>query len=140
MNELTKLGSPTDYRYKRPHRDMLETFTNPHPDIYCPITLTTEEFTSLCPKTGQPDFASIMIRYVPKEKCLETKSLKLYLFAYRQEPAFMEDITGRIMKDLAFVLLPKNLVVTATFNSRGGITLKASAIFGEMKNDEAPDS
>ena len=88
------------------------------------IPFDCPEFTSLCPKTGQPDFAQIHINYIPNNKCVESKSLKLYLFSFRSSGEFMEDITNRIAKDLEQVLDPLYLEVYADFNPRGGIALR----------------
>lgn len=118
---LTKLGSQnTSYDYVEPKASMLETFENPADREYT-ITHETMEFTSLCPKTGQPDFATIRIDYIPDKVCVETKSLKLYLFAYRNEGCFMEGIANRIVDDLVNTMLPAWLKLEATFGARGGI-------------------
>ena len=125
---LRSLGSKaTTYQYTEPTKEILETFPNPHPVNSYQISLVTNEFTSLCPKTGQPDFAKLEIRYWPDEKCVETKSLKLYLFAFRQYGAFMEDLTNKILNDLVSVLRPKKIVIIGQFVSRGGITLDVTA-------------
>lgn len=99
----------------------LETFPNPHPDRDYTIVLETPEFTSLCPKTGQPDFATVRIEYVPDQKCIEMKSLKLYLWSYRDEGCFYEDITNRILNDLVKALEPVRCTVVGDFNVRGGM-------------------
>lgn len=117
---VTKLGTPTDYVFHKPHFDMLETFPNPTERDYI-ITHETDEFTSLCPKTKAPDFGVIYIEYVPDEVCVESKSLKLYLFAYRNEGSFMEATINKIYSDLKEVLSPKRLKVAGTFKPRGGI-------------------
>jgi 7-cyano-7-deazaguanine reductase len=104
----------------RPSRD-LETFDNPHPGRRYEIRFEIPEFTCLCPKTGQPDFATLRIRYVPGPRCVELKSLKLYMWSYRDEGAFHEDVTNRILEDLVAALDPWEMVVEADFNVRGGI-------------------
>lgn len=99
----------------------LETFPNPNPARDYEIAFDCPEFTCLCPMTGQPDFATIRIRYVPGERCVELKSLKLYLWSYRNEGAFHEAVTNRIADDLIEALSPRKLVVEGDFLVRGGI-------------------
>lgn len=99
----------------------LETFANPNPERDYEIRFECPEFTCLCPKTGQPDFAVIRIEYVPDRLCVELKSLKLYLWSYRDEGAFHEAVTNRIADDLVAALAPRRLTVTGSFNVRGGI-------------------
>ena len=102
-------------------RAILETFDNPHPDRDYTIETVCPEFTSLCPKTGQPDFGTLTITYVPDRACFELKSLKLYLQQYRNHGAFYEDVTNRILDDLAAVTRPRWMKITADFTPRGGI-------------------
>jgi 7-cyano-7-deazaguanine reductase len=102
----------------------LETFPNPHPQRDYEIAFEAPEFTCLCPMTGQPDFATIRIRYIPDQKCVELKSLKLYLWSYRDEGAFHEAVTNRIADDLITVLDPRYLMVEGDFYVRGGISTK----------------
>ena len=102
----------------------LETFPNPNPERDYEISFEAPEFTCLCPMTGQPDFATIRIRYVPDAKCVELKSLKLYLWSYRDEGAFHEAVTNRIAGDLIDVLDPRFLEVEGDFYVRGGIRTK----------------
>ncbi len=97
------------------------TFPNPRPGRRYTITIDTDEFTALCPVTGQPDFATITLEYVPDTLCVELKSLKLYLWSYRNEGAFHEDVTNRIMDDLVKALDPLSITVTGDFNIRGGL-------------------
>ena len=104
----------------RPSRD-LETFPNPSAHRAYEIAFDCPEFTCLCPKTGQPDFATIRIRYVPGPRCVELKSLKLYLWSYRDEGAFHEAVTNRILDDLVHALDPVHIEVVADFAVRGGI-------------------
>jgi 7-cyano-7-deazaguanine reductase len=99
----------------------LQTFPNPRPGRDFEIYFECPEFTCLCPVTGQPDFATIKIRYTPNEKCVELKSLKLYLWSYRQEGAFHEAVTNKILDDLAGLLSPKKMQVIGDFMVRGGI-------------------
>ncbi len=99
----------------------LETFSNPRPGRDYEISMECPEFTCVCPRTGQPDFATIRIRYVPGELCLELKSLKLYLWSFREEGAFHEDVINRILDDLVQACSPKSMTVVGDFNVRGGI-------------------
>jgi 7-cyano-7-deazaguanine reductase len=105
----------------RPARH-LETFPNPKPERDYEIRFECPEFTCLCPLTGQPDFAVIRIEYVPDRLCVELKSLKLYLWSYRDEGAFHEAVTNRIADDLVSALSPRRLTVSGGFRVRGGIT------------------
>jgi 7-cyano-7-deazaguanine reductase len=107
----------------------LETFPNPHPDRLYEIDIDCPEFTSVCPLTGQPDFGTIHIHYIPGPRCVELKSLKLYLWSYRQEGAFYEDLTNRICNDLVAALDPIRLTVTGSFRPRGGITTVVKATY-----------
>lgn len=104
----------------RPSKD-LQTFPNPNPERDYEITFEAPEFTCLCPMTGQPDFATIRIRYVPDALCVELKSLKLYLWSFRDEGAFHEAVTNRIADDLVALLDPRYLEVEGDFYVRGGI-------------------
>jgi len=99
----------------------LETFPNPRPGRAYEIRFDCPEFTCLCPKTGQPDFATIRIRYVPDELCVELKSLKLYLWSFREQGAFHEAVTNRILDDLVGAVSPKRMTVEGDFWVRGGI-------------------
>ena len=99
----------------------LETFANPNPERDYEIHFDAPEFTCLCPMTGQPDFATIRIRYVPDQKCVELKSLKLYLWSFRDEGTFHEAVTNRIADDLIAALAPRRLTVEGDFYVRGGI-------------------
>ena len=100
----------------------LETFPNPHPGRGYTIEHTCPEFTSLCPKTGQPDFATIRITYVANRTCVELKSLKLYLQSFRTEGIFYEDVVNVILDDLVRALRPRRLTVEGSFSVRGGIS------------------
>ena len=109
---------PTDYAPQ-----MLETFPNKHPENEYLVTFTCPEFTSLCPKTGQPDFGRIIINYIPGKEMVESKSLKLYLFSFRNHGDFHEDCVNIIMKDLVKLMNPKYLEVRGIFMPRGGISI-----------------
>ena len=125
---LTKLGSQkTDYQFDQPRPELLETFENQHQDSSYIIPIEYIRFTSLCPKTKQPDGADIYINYIPNKKCVESKSLKLYMFSYRNSGSFMEDITNTILKDLIKLLDPQYIEVYAKFISRGDIYLRPFA-------------
>ena len=99
----------------------LETFDNPRPDRDYTIHMEVPEFTCLCPKTGQPDFATLYIDYVPDRLCIELKSLKLYVWSYRDMGAFHEDVTNRVLDDLVSATHPRFMRLRARFNVRGGI-------------------
>lgn len=104
----------------QPSKD-LETFVNPRPDRDYTIHISTPEFTCLCPKTGQPDFATIEIDYVPAELCVELKSLKLYMWSFRDRGAFHEAVTNEILDDIVNAIQPSFMRVRAVFNVRGGV-------------------
>jgi 7-cyano-7-deazaguanine reductase len=108
-------------------RSILETFDNPHPNRDYEIEHVAPEFTSVCPKTSQPDFGVLTITYVPDKKCVELKSLKLYLQTYRNEGVFYEDVTNRILDDLVAVLQPRSMKIVAKFTPRGGISSTITA-------------
>jgi 7-cyano-7-deazaguanine reductase len=99
----------------------LETFPNPRPGRAYEISFECPEFTCLCPRTGQPDFATLRIRYVPDALCVELKSLKLYIWSFRDEGHFHEDVTNRILDDLVALLKPREMTVVGDFGVRGGI-------------------
>jgi 7-cyano-7-deazaguanine reductase len=99
----------------------LETFDNPQPNRDFTIRIDIPEFTCLCPKTGQPDFATLHIEYVPDQTCVELKSLKLYVWSYRDEGAFHEAVTNRILEDLVAATHPRFMRLNARFNVRGGL-------------------
>jgi len=117
----------------RPKRKLLETFKNEFPERDYTIVHTAPEFTSLCPKTGQPDFATITVKYVPDKLCVELKSLKLYFHSYRNDGIFFESATNRILDDLVAVCKPRYMLIIAEFNVRGGIS---STIEAEYYSDE----
>jgi 7-cyano-7-deazaguanine reductase len=105
----------------------LETFPNPRPERDYQIEIRCPEFTSICPKTGLPDFGEIVIRYVPDEACIELKSLKYYLAAYRNQGIFYEAATNKILDDLIRACEPRQMSVTGAFTARGGITTRVVA-------------
>jgi 7-cyano-7-deazaguanine reductase len=105
----------------------LETFPNPRPERDYEIEIACPEFTSMCPKTGLPDFGTITIRYTPAATCIELKALKYYLLAFRNQGIFYEAATNRILDDLVAACQPKRMVVTGDFTARGGITTKVTA-------------
>jgi len=105
----------------------LEAFPNQHPGRRYTVTLVCPEFTCVCPITGQPDFATITIRYIPDQRIVESKSLKLYLWSYRNEGAFHEHVTNQILDDLVEALDPVYCQVTGAFNVRGGISISVDA-------------
>ena len=108
----------------------LETFANPEPDRPYEISMECPEFTCLCPRTGQPDFATIHLRYVPDRLCVELKSLKLYLWSFRDQGAFHEAVTNRICDDLVRALEPRWIEVVGDFRVRGGIHTVVTARHG----------
>ena len=120
---LTLLGNQQNNYETDYNPDLLETFVNKHPENDYFVKFNCPEFTSLCPITGQPDFANIIISYVPGERMVESKSLKLYLFSFRNHGAFHEDCVNIIMKDLIRLMNPKYIEVTGIFTPRGGISL-----------------
>ena len=128
-SNLTKLGEGGT----QPKRE-LETFPNRNPERDYVVELNTSEFTCICPKTGQPDFADIHIRYVPDQKIVESKSLKLYFWSFRNEGVFHEHVTNVILDDLVAALEPRNCEVKAEFGVRGGIAITVQARY-EQSSD-----
>ena len=130
LNGITLLGNqktqyPSDYA-----PEVLESFDNKHPSNDYFVKFVCPEFTSLCPITGQPDFATIVIRYIPDIKMVESKSLKLYLFSFRNHGDFHEDCVNIIMKDLIQLMNPKYIEVFGEFTPRGGIAIHPFANYG----------
>lgn len=130
LDGVTLLGCqgvayPTDYS-----PELLETFENKHPENEYVVTFDCPEFTTLCPKTGQPDFGHIIISYIPRERMVESKSLKLYLFSFRNHGDFHEDCVNTIMKDLIRLMSPKYIEVKGLFTPRGGISIYPYANYG----------
>lgn len=142
LSSIKSLGAvktdyPTDY-----NPSVLECFENVHPENDYLVTFYAYEFSSLCPKTKQPDFAKIYIKYIPNLKMVESKSLKLYLFSFRNHGAFHEDCINMIMKDLVKLMDPKYLEITGIFTPRGGIAITPFANYsnGEEKYNQIRDS
>ena len=131
LGSISLLGNnntkyPTDYA-----PEVLETFLNKHPENDYFVKFNCPEFTSLCPITGQPDFAKIYISYIPGEKMVESKSLKLYLFSFRNHGDFHEDCINIIMKDLIRLMKPKYIEVWGKFMPRGGLSIDPYCNYGE---------
>ena len=122
LNELKSLGK-TVVASKDYDPAMLDAFDNKHPERDYWVTFTAPEFTTLCPKTGQPDFATLTIRYIPAKRLVESKSLKLYLFGFRNHGDFHEDVINVIYNDLFRLLKPKYMEVYGKFAARGGISI-----------------
>ena len=122
----TRTDYPADYAPQ-----VLETFVNKHPENEYLVTLNCPEFTSLCPKTGQPDVAKIVISYIPRERMVESKSLKLYLFSFRNHGDFHEDCVNIIMNDLIKLMEPKYIEVWGKFLPRGGISIDPYCNYGQ---------
>lgn len=133
VNSLGQSGThyPTDYA-----PELLETFVNKHPENDYLVTFNCHEFTSLCPKTGQPDFARIVINYIPAERMVESKSLKLYLFSFRNHGDFHEDCVNIIMKDLVKLMEPRYIEVKGIFTPRGGISIYPFANYGDADHQD----
>ena len=126
FKDLTLLGTQVESYPTEPSRDILETFPNKYVQNKFMVEFFQEgEFTSLCPVTGQPDFADIIIKYIPNDKLIEAKSLKIYLMAYRNKSEFGEFITNAIMEDIWEVCKPIWIEITGKFRPRGGIAWKA---------------
>ena len=136
LKGVTLLGNQnTQYNYDYTP-EVLETFENKHPENEYLVTLDCPEFTSLCPKTGQPDFGHLIINYIPHTLMVESKSLKLYLFSFRNHGDFHEDCVNIIMKDLVKLMDPKYLEVIGLFNPRGGISIKPFANYGDAEHQD----
>lgn len=133
---VTLLGN-TGTKYPTQYApEMLETFVNKHPDREYVVTFTCPEFTSLCPKTGQPDFAKIIINYIPRERMVESKSLKLYLFSFRNHGDFHEDCINIILNDLWKLMNPRYIEVKGIFTPRGGIAIYPFAARGDAEHQD----
>lgn len=128
MEGITQLGRPTQIPTS-PEEARLEAFPNPNPGRSYTIEFTCPEFTAFCPITKQPDFAEIRISYVPDERCVELKSLKLYLGSFRNQGIFHEAVTNRILDDLVAVLAPRQMTVVGDFSVRGGIKTVVTASY-----------
>lgn len=128
VDHLKQLGSKTtNYKFDIPAPEVLETFPNQYPHREYKIQFDCPEFSSLCPLTKQPDFGKIQILYIPDKKCIETKSLKLYLFSYRNHGTFMETLVNEILENLVIICEPKKMQVVGIFNVRGGIKISVEA-------------
>ena len=112
-----------------PRGELLETFQNEFPDRDYEIEIICPEFTSVCPRTGQPDFGTIHITYVPGDQCIELKSLKMYLQSYRQRGIFYEAVTNVILDHLVAACAPRRMTVVGDYSARGGITTKVTAAY-----------
>jgi 7-cyano-7-deazaguanine reductase len=126
MEDLTILGKKADYP-KSPKDAKLETFKNQYPDRDYTVQFICPEFTSICPVTGQPDFATLYINYIPDQKCIESKSLKLYLESYRNTGIFNEYVTNKVLDDIVGACNPRWAEVVGKFNVRGGISINITA-------------
>ena len=136
LSGVSLLGNQnTRYKYEY-DPDVLETFENKHKDNDYMVTFNCPEFTSLCPKTGQPDFANIIINYIPSERMVESKSLKLYLFSFRNHGDFHEDCVNIIMKDLVKLMDPRYLEVVGVFMPRGCISIYPFANYGDSEHQD----
>jgi len=129
--KLTLLHKNDKNYPKIPSGKILEVFPNRYPSRDYLITFDCPEFTSVCPVTGQPDFGKITIEYVPADYCIESKSLKLYLGAYRNEGAFAEQIANQILEDCVDACKPHSMIVTGNFTARGGISIKVEAAYND---------
>ncbi len=132
--ELTLLKASENHYPTRPDEAKLEAFKNVYADRDYIITFDCPEYTSLCPVTGQPDFGHIVLRYIPNELCVESKSLKLYLFSFRNTNTFHEEAVNTILDAVVKLLAPRAAEVVGEFNPRGGIAIKVKATYGERIN------
>lgn len=130
MSDLKNLGNESKYLFEYT-TEMLESFDNKHPENDTWVKFNCPEFTSLCPITGQPDFATIYLSYIPDQKLVESKSLKLYLFSFRNHGAFHEDCINIIMKDLIALMDPKYIEVWGKFLPRGGLSIDPYCNYGK---------
>ncbi len=130
---LGNQGTKYDYTY---NPGILEAFDNKHPENEYIVRLDCPEFTSLCPVTGQPDFGRIIINYIPRQRMVESKSLKLYLFSFRNRGDFHEDCVNIIMKDLIKLMDPRYIEVIGKFNPRGGISILPFANHGDSEHQD----
>lgn len=118
-------------------QNLLETFANQYPGRHYTIEIVCPEFTSVCPKTGQPDFGTLTFTYTPDERCVELKSLKMYLQSFRNDGIFYENVTNKILDDLVAVLAPRQMRLVARFTPRGGITTTVTASHTRVVGDSA---
>lgn len=115
----------------------IDWFENQHPGRDYEIEFTAPEFTSVCPMTGQPDFGTIIVRYVPDRRCIELRSFKFYLFTYRDRGIFYEDVVNRVLEDIVEVIAPRRVTVIGEFNTRGGISARVTATHESAPEDAA---
>lgn len=127
LKDLTLLSKNESNYFNSPDDAKLECFDNQYSERDYWITFDCPEFTSLCPVTGQPDFGHIIIRYIPDKKCVESKSLKMYLFAFRNHNTFHEEVVNKVLSDLVAICDPREAQVIGDFRPRGGISLKIEA-------------
>jgi 7-cyano-7-deazaguanine reductase len=136
LQGVTLLGCQGTKYSDQYNPEVLESFKNKHPENEYLVSFTCPEFTSLCPKTGQPDFGKIIINYIPREDMVESKSLKLYLFSFRNHGDFHEDCVNIIMKDLVKLMNPRYLEVKGIFMPRGGISILPFANYADEEHEE----
>lgn len=135
MSDKSVLGKEVTYKFDKPDQNILQKVENPHKDVNYNIRLSCPEFTSICPVTSQPDFAHLIIDYVPGDSLVESKSLKLYLFSYRNHGAFHEDCTVQIAKDIIATIKPKWLRIGGYWYPRGGIPIDIFYQYKELPKD-----
>ena len=136
ISQLKTLGTGRIPQPKNgPHAGLLETFPNRFPQRPYIVSIAFPEYTSLCPVTGQPDFGTVVVEYIPHEKCVESKSFKLYMFAYRNHQSFMETITNTVLEDMVKVLDPLWCRVKGLFSPRGGTHLHVFAEYFKETED-----
>jgi 7-cyano-7-deazaguanine reductase len=129
QNRIDRQGPPVTEPSSESQREILETFENQYPGRDYVIEIVCPEFTSVCPKTGQPDFGTLTFTYTPDRKCVELKSLKLYLQTFRNQGIFYENATNRILDDLVAVLQPRRMKLVAAFTPRGGISTSVTVAY-----------
>ena len=136
LEGVTLLGNQGTVYHDNYNPSVLETFENKHPENEYVVTFDCPEFTTLCPKTGQPDFGHIYISYIPRQRMVESKSLKLYLFSFRNHGNFHEDCVNIIMKDLTALMDPRYIEVRGEFMPRGGISIHPFANYGDAEHSD----
>ena len=136
LEGVTLLGNQGTVYHDNYNPSVLETFENKHPENEYVVTFDCPEFTTLCPKTGQPDFGHIYISYIPRQRMVESKSLKLYLFSFRNHGDFHDDCVNIIMKDLSALMDPRYIEVRGEFMPRGGISIHPFANYGDAEHSD----
>ena len=136
LEGVTLLGNQGTVYHDNYNPSVLETFENKHPENEYVVTFDCPEFTTLCPKTGQPDFGHIYISYIPRQRMVESKSLKLYIFSFRNHGDFHEDCVNIIMKDLTALMDPRYIEVRGEFMPRGGISIHPFANYGDAEHSD----